>query len=493
MSFQVHLSGPDDLVVQVYRQVREAILDGRLRTGERLPPTRELARSAAVSRNTVSTAYERLLAEGFVTARVGSGTYVAGAAAGTRPPGPAAGPGLRPRPVWADLAGPVPESPVPRYDLRAGAPDAALFPLPAWRRVLTRELRAGTLVAGDYADPAGHPALRAAVARWLGLSRAVRATADDVLITNGAQQAIDLIGRVLVAPGDVVAVEEPGYQPVRRLLASQGATVVGVPVDDEGLVVGALPAQTRIVHTTPSHQFPLGVAMSAARRGELLAWAEQHDAAIVEDDYDSEFRYGRRPLESLHSLDRSGRVLYVGSFAKTMLPALRRGFLIAPAGLRPALRLARQVTDRHGDPCTEAALAAFLDEGLFARHVRTATRVYAERHALLLDALRGDLARALVPVPSAAGLHLSAHLRPGAGAGAGAVAARAARAGIAVQPLADFCQVPPERDGLVIGYGSIPTAHLPAALRLLSRCFGPIGQAGIGPSPGPGPDPTMGP
>ncbi|RSM53709.1 GntR family transcriptional regulator [Actinoplanes sp. ATCC 53533] len=473
MSFQVHVAGSSDLVVQVYRQVREAILDGRLRPGERLPPTRELARSAAVSRNTVSTAYERLLAEGFITARVGSGTFVDGAAAAGRPAGAAPGGSLRPRRVWQDLPGPGPKRPVPRYDLRAGVPDAALFPLPAWRRLVTRELRTSTMTAGSYADPAGHPALRAAVARWLGISRSVRTGAGDVLITNGAQQALDIIGRVLVEPGDVVAVEEPGYPPARHLFRSQGATVVGVPVDAEGLVVDALPPAARIVYTTPSHQFPMGVPMSPARRGELLSWAERHDSAIVEDDYDSEFRFEKRPLEPLQSLDAGGRVIYVGSFSKTMLPALRLGFLVTPATLRPAMLLARQVSDWHGDACTEAALAAFIEEGLFARHLRAASRVYAERRTLLLGALDRELARWLAPVSSAAGLHLSAHLRPDIGVDAATVVARAERAGIAVTGLAAFCLAPPERDGLVIGYGCIPTDQLPAALRLLARCFRP--------------------
>ncbi|MFI7542014.1 PLP-dependent aminotransferase family protein [Actinoplanes sp. NPDC049599] len=471
MSFQVHVAGPDDLVVQVYRQLREAILDGRLRPGERLPATRELARSAAVSRNTVSTAYERLLAEGFVTARVGSGTYVDGTAAGPRPAATAPGGILRPRRAWRDLPLPAPEPPLPRYDLRPDAPDATLFPLPSWRRLVTRELRAATL-AGGRADPAGHPALRAAVARWLGISRSIRTGPDAVLITHGAQQALDLIGRVLVEPGDVVAVEEPGYPPVHRLFRSLGATVVGVPVDAEGLVVDALPAAARIVYTTPSHQFPMGVPLSPARRRALLAWADRHHSAIIEDDYDSEFRFRKRPLEPLQSLDGSGRVIYVGTFSKTMLPALRLGFLVAPATLGPALLHARQVCDLYGSTHTEAAMAAFLEEGLFARHLRTATRAYGARHALLLDALGdGPLSRWLAPVVSVAGLHLSAHLRPDAGVDAATVAARAARAGVAVQTLGEFCLTPPARDGLVLGFGAIPTDRLPEALRLLARCL----------------------
>jgi GntR family transcriptional regulator/MocR family aminotransferase len=472
VTFQVHLEGSSDLVAQIYRQLREAILDGRLRPGERLPPTRELARSADLSRTTVSTAYERLLAEGFVTARVGSGTYVDAAAAASRPAGPAPGGSLRPRDLWRNLPASARERPRPRYDLTAGAPDPALFPLPGWRRLLTRELRAGTLAPAGHPGPAGSSGLRAAVARWLGVSRSIRTGPNDVIITNGAQQALDLIGRVLISPGDVVAVEEPGYPPARLLFRSQGATVVGVPVDAEGLLVSALPDAARLVYTTPSHQFPMGVPMSPARRRALLAWADRHDAAVIEDDYDSEFRFEKRPLEPLQSLDPGGRVLYVGSFSKTMLPALRLGFLIAPASLRPALLAARRVSVQYGDPVTETALAAFIEEGLFARHLRTATRAYAERRTLLLEALHGELGRWLEPVASAAGLHVSTLLHPDAGVDAATVAQRAERAGVAVQTLGTFCQTPPERDGLVIGYGSIATGRLPEALRVLVRCFG---------------------
>ncbi|GLY02164.1 PLP-dependent aminotransferase family protein [Actinoplanes sp. NBRC 101535] len=457
MSFQVHLDGTGDLAAQVYRQVREAILDGRLRPGERLPASRELARTTAVSRTTVSTAYERLLAEGFVNARVGSGTFVADSTG----PAPTAS-ALRPR--TRDHGSGTSPDVVLDYDLRAGTPDPALFPMPTWRRLIGRELRTGRMHRGDAA---GIVALRAAIARWLGISRSIRTTADEVVVTHGTQQALDLIGRVLLAPGDVVAVEEPGYPPARALFQSMGARVTGVPVDAEGLVVDAIPPQARLVAVTPSHQFPTGVTMSLTRRRALLAWAGRHDAAIVEDDYDSEFRFANRPLEPLRSLDTGGRVVYVGSFSKTMLPALRLGFLIAPAGLRAALVQARQITVQHGDPSTEAAMAAFLDEGLFARHLKTVTRVYAQRRTLLIDALHGELAGLLEPVPSAAGLHLSAHLRNDVPD----VAARAARAGVAVQTLTDFAQSRPARNGLVIGYSSITAEHLPAALHRLARCL----------------------
>ena len=286
-------------------------------------------------------------------------------------------------------------------------PDVRLFPLESWRRLVTRELRRARLGA-DYADPAGHAGLRAAIARHVGMARSVQVAADDVLVTNGAQQALDLVGRVLVEPGACVAVEEPGYLPARRLFASLGARVVGVPVDDEGLVVDALPGDAVLVYTTPSHQYPLGTVMSLARRTALLDWAGRRGAVVVEDDYDSEFRFSGRPLEPLQSIDRSGRVVYVGTFSKTLLPTLRVGFCVAPASLRPALLAARQLSDWHGDQVTQGALAGFIDEGLLARHVRRTTREYAARNQLVVTLLERDFADVLVPVRAAAGMHLTA-------------------------------------------------------------------------------------
>ena len=213
----------------------------------------------------------------------------------------------------------------PRFDFRTGIPDATLFPYQSWRRLLVRQLRPAAVGLGAYGDPAGHPGLRQAIARHIGLARGVQAGAEEVVVTNGTQQAVDVVARVLLAPGDRVAVESPGYGPPRRLMASLGAEVLGVPVDDQGLVVEAIPPRTRLVYVTPSHQFPLGMAMSLPRRLALLAWAERHDAAVVEDDYDSEFRYGGRPIEPLQTLDGSGRVIYVGSFSKTLLPTCALG------------------------------------------------------------------------------------------------------------------------------------------------------------------------
>jgi GntR family transcriptional regulator/MocR family aminotransferase len=415
-----------------------------------------------VSRNTVATAYERLVAEGFLTGRVGDGTFVAGSV-----PGPPASRAtrrrarkgdLRPRAGWTFVPRPPSgHSGVPRYDFRVGVPDAQLFPYDVWRRLINHELRLTANNPGSYAEPSGHPALREAIARHVGYSRSVHAGPDDVIVTNGAQQALDLIGRVLITPGAVVAVEEPGYPPAHDLFASLGARVVGVPVDADGLVVDRLPANARLVYTTPSHQFPLGTAMSLARRTSLLAWAGNRNAAVVEDDYDSEFRFSQRPLEPLQSLDTGGRVLYVGSFSKTMLPTLRVGFVIAPASLRQELSAARQLSDWHGQTATQAALARFMNEGLLARHIQRSSRAYVVRRASIVDAIEQDLGEWLDLAPSSAGLHVCTWLRSGDLALVDAVVDRARENGIAVESLASYCNKRPAQAGFVFGYGAIPT------------------------------------
>ena len=471
MEVHVSLVGRKDLTGEIYRQLRRAILDGRLPPGGRLPPTRELARRLSVSRTTVTVAYDRLVGEGFLATRVGAGTFVSnGLGAATRPTRRTGG-ALRPRPVWDAIQVPdVFEQPA-EFDFRPGIPDARLFPYQTWRRLLARELRADAVGSGAYADPAGHPGLREAIARHLGVARGVQATAEDVLVTTGTQQAIDLVARVLLAPGDRVAVEDPCYGPPRRLLASLGARVAGVPVDDRGLVVDAIPPRTRLVYVTPSHQFPLGMPMSLPRRMALLAWARRHDAAVVEDDYDSEFRYGGRPIQPLQTLDMGERVVYVGSFSKTMLATLRLGFVVAPASLRAALRAAKFVADWHTALPTQAALARFIQQGFFARHVRRMRAVYQARHQRIVDALSDRFAGHLEVIPAAAGLHLAATALRANAEELAAVLGRAAAAGVALLPLSMYGVDRPTRPGVVLGYGAIPTERLDEGLRRLRRCF----------------------
>ncbi|GIF11958.1 PLP-dependent aminotransferase family protein [Actinoplanes teichomyceticus] len=451
-------AGSGGTTAAVYRALRAAIVDGRLPAGHRLPASRALAADLGVSRGSVAGAYERLVAEGHLTARVGAGTFVAPTRSPRQAPRSVPDP-LRPRAGWTFA--PVPTSgaqPPPRYDFRVGIPDARLFPFDTWRRMVTAELRLRAHGPGTYADPYGHPALRAAIARYLGYARSLPATADDVLVTNSAQHALDLIGRVLLRPGDVVAVEEPGYPPARDLFLSLGARVTGVPVDEHGLVVDRLPAHARIVYVTPSHQFPLGPVLSLDRRRQLLDWARRRQSAIVEDDYDSEFRFGARPLEPLRALDRCGRVLYVGTFSKIMLPAVRTGFLLTPPALRPALAAARQLGDGHGHLATQAALARFIDEGQLARHVRRARREYAARHARIVAALR-RMPR-LTVLPSAAGLHVTALLR-----GPADIFAEATARGLAIEDLPRYGG---DRPGIVLGFGAVDPVTVDEGLAVLA-------------------------
>jgi GntR family transcriptional regulator/MocR family aminotransferase len=419
----------------------------------------------------VLTAYERLRAEGFLRSRVGAGTFVSPGIRPRPPAGPTRSP-LRPRALWDD----IPEAPDmsatrPEFDFRPGIPDAARFPYDAWRARVARQLQHHVVGTGTHIGAAGHPALRAALARHLAVSRAVRVTPDDVIVTNGSQQAIDLIARVLLAPGDRVAVEDPGYPLPRRAFQAHGCRVTGVPVDAEGLVVDAIPGRVRLVYVTPSHQYPLGVAMSMARRQALLAWASRANATIVEDDYDSEFRYGGRPLEPLQSLDGSGRVLYIGSLSKVLLPTLRLGFLVAPPPLHAALRKAKFVSDWHTAVPMQGAAAQFIDDGLLAQHIRRMRRVYAERHERIMHTLEHDFRGYLTPLPSAGGLHLAAWLRGGRRGSDRAVSERAAAQGVALLPLVrNFADARP-RPGLLFGYGAIPTDRIEEGLRRLRRCL----------------------
>ena len=452
------------LSAQLYEQLRQAITGGRLLPGDQLVPSRQLAGELGVSRHTVTTAYGRLVAEGYAEGRAGGGSVVASAsAAPLRAAGAAAA--LRPSRRFAGWS-PYFRPPAYgcRFDMRPGLPDPSLFPAELWRR---RVAAAVAAEHAEYGDPAGKLRLRRAIAGWVARSRSVAAAEDTVVVTCGAQHAVDLVARVLLEPGDCVAVEDPGYVPVVRLFGALGAEVVGVPVDDQGLVVDRLPPSARIVYVTPSHQYPLGMTMSMPRRRALLRWAERHDAAVIEDDYDTEFRYVDRPLEPLQALDAGGRVVYVGSFSKTFSPSVRLGFAVVPKPLAEPVAALRQLVDWHPPAAMQTALAGFIDDGLLDKHIRRSRRVYAERHHLLIEALSGPLAGQLTARTPNAGLHVAAGLR--CGLRENDVLQAAARHGIVTSGLHDCFHTVPARSGLLIGFGAVSSTGLAAALRTLGR------------------------
>ncbi len=465
--------GSRDLLRAVHGQLRSAILDGRLQGGLRLPATRALAARLDISRNTALAAYDLLLSEGYLVARPGAGTYVATVLA----------PRAARKPASADAAArghvasfwrapPAVPAPTPayRFDFRTGLPDKTSFPFHIWRRLSARALRALSKVPAAYAEPEGRVALRGAIAGHISFARAVACRPEDVIVTAGAQQAIDLIARILVVPGETtVAVEDPGYPPMRAAFAAAGACIANVPVDDEGLVVDRLPPNARAICVTPSHQFPLGVAMSLRRRAALLDFARARRAVVIEDDYDGEFRFGGKPLDALQTLDRAELVFYVGTFSKSLFPALRLGFLVAPPWARSALVAAKQLTDWHGPVLAQDTLAAFIAEGHLARHVRKMRAIYGERRAALLRSLARHCGDRLAPIPAVAGLHLAARL-----AGplpAGTLVARAADAGIGVELLDRYAGRKAAVRGLAFGYGMIRSDEIDEAIRRLARAL----------------------
>ncbi len=441
-------------------QLREAILEGRLATGLRLPPTRELAQALGVARTTVVAVYEMLVAEGYARVRQGDGTFVQS----LRRSSPAGAP-LRARAV---PAGPGTAA-GPRFDLRLGSPDISSFPFDAWRRLAAKAWRSSAGHGYEASDPAGLAALREAIVGYASAARAVSCTPDDIVVTAGAQQAFDLLARTLVGPGSVVAVEDPGYPPARLAFAAAGARIVGVPVDEQGLVVERLPRDARVVCVTPSHQFPLGVAMSPGRRVALLEFARRNDAIVVEDDYDCEYRYDNRPLDALQTL-APGRVCYVGTFSKTMFPALRLGFAIVPAPLRTRLLALRGVADGFGAPAPQWALAEFIHEGHLLRHVRRMQRRYAQRRARLWAGVHDALGGQVDLLPATAGLHFSFRVR--AGLDWSRALARAAQASLALERCSRYALRGRCDDCCALGFGLLRDEQVAAAIDRLAFALG---------------------
>jgi len=466
----------EPLYRQLYKALRQAVLDGRLKPGAPMPATRVAAQEWAVSRNTVVTAYEILLTEGYVTGRVGAGTFVATTLPDAPPQGSPTRSALR-RGIGlsrrgAALAAPIPPEAPAKRPFALGVPDPESFPFALWGRLLAQPWRVGGRSLAADTDPLGYPPLRAAIADYLRAVRAARCEPEQVVIVSGAQQALALVAQLLLDPGDPVWIEDPGWPGTRSALTGAGARIVPVPVDGEGLDVAEgmrRAPDARMALVTPSHQFPLGVTMSLGRRAALLDWAGARDAWIVEDDYDSEFRYAGPPLAALQGLDAAGRVLYVGSFSKVMFPSLRLGYLVVPPDLVEAVRAVRRFFDGGTSVVPQAALHRFIAEGHFASHLRSMRALYAERRSALLDALHHHVGHITRIDSGEAGLHVVAHL-PDTHRDT-EIAARAARLGLNCPPLSGYHIEATTAKALVLGFAAHGPDALAAAANALAGAF----------------------
>ncbi|MFC5437679.1 PLP-dependent aminotransferase family protein [Rhodanobacter umsongensis] len=477
-----------DSAVPMHRQLsdwfRREIVDGQLRPGQRVPSSRSLASELKISRIPVLGAYEQLYAEGYLETFIGAGTCVARsipeeALQSAHPKSrhaPLQVPGDRaarrisrrslllrePAQSWLDSQG----------AFRIGLPALEHFPTATWSKLVNRHARKPSVDMMVYGDPMGHMPLREAIAEYLSTVRAVRCDASQILMTTGSQQGLQICAHVLLNPGERVWVEEPGYPGARQALMSVGARIIPVPVDQEGLDVAEgirRGRSARAVYVTPSHQFPLGTAMSAARRMQLLNWAMRSGAWIIEDDYDSEFRFGGRPIASLQGLDADDRVIYVGTFSKVVFPALRLGYVVVPKDLVPAFFDARNAVDTFSSTLYQAVMTDFIREGHFARHIRRMRMLYLERRSALLEAIHEYMADKLEVVGAEAGMQLAALLPPDMDDVA--VSRKAAHHGVSARPLSLCYANPPGRSGLLLGYSGASVREIREGIGKLRMCF----------------------
>jgi GntR family transcriptional regulator/MocR family aminotransferase len=472
MNIHVNIYGREGLSGQIYRQLHASIVDGRLIAGERLPSTRKLAIQLGVSRKTTLDVFERLITEGYLCSYPGKGTFVAEGVVqspanesdtskpwtGTRS-APLSVPSTRSQ--WGDDT-------IYAYDFSTGVTDKRNFPFEQWRRCVNHALRQQARERSQYRNPAGEQELRLAIARYLAASRSVICNWHDIIVMHGAQQGIDLVARAMLKAGDVVAVEEPGYPQARASFVALGAKVVGVPVDEHGLIVDELPENARLIYVTPSHQFPLGMPMSAERRIALLKWAHERGALVIEDDYDGEYRLQPRLFASLKSLDPGGVVAYVGSFSTTVFPELRIGYVVPPAWLTPTVTAAKQTNDWHTCTLTQNALAKFMLDGYFAKHLRRMHKLYAQRHMLILSRLQGELNEWFEPIATTAGIHLTARLR--VRGTEQLLTTGAVDPAVRLRGISEFYTGESPQEGIRFGYGAVGHDEIATALdRLVER------------------------
>lgn len=454
----------------LYTELRRAITEGRLKPGARLPSTRNLARQQSIARTTVVATYEQLQAEGYLAGRTGSGTTVAGelpdrfVRAGGKGT-PAAGPVVRATKESAGAGRRLPPFAVCE-------PGSDVFPLRTWAQLTARRFKLGGTSLLEKGDPRGYRPLRRAVAAYVGLARSVHCDEEQVIIVNGTQQALDFTARMLVAPGEPVWIENPGYPAAADAFRQARARLVPVPVDAGGFNVRAAikrePAP-RLAYVTPAHQFPLGVTLTLDRRLQLLEQAGKEDFRIFEDDYDGEYRYDVRPLGALQGHDRRGRVIFAGSFNKVLFSSLRLGYVILPPDLVDPFLALRDAVDRYPPTIEQAVLADFFNDGHFERHVRRSRAAYLERRDALLAAARRHLAGVLDLQTTEAGLQLLGDLRTGITDTE--AKARAAAHGVRVTPVSDFYLEKPVHHRLLLGFAASTPSAIAAAVERLARAL----------------------
>jgi GntR family transcriptional regulator / MocR family aminotransferase len=461
---------------QIYDAYRTSIVDGSLRPGQRIPSTRVLASELGVSRFPVLNAYAQLLAEGYFESRVGAGTVVSSSIpdqlTSSAPTGPRFTSGRSgPRPIARRC------SILPPFEGRPWQSSWGAFvvgqvafnrPLQIWSSLVARRCRNMDAKSFHYPDQIGSAALRETVANYLRTARSLRCEAEQIMIVSGSQQALEMSARVLLDPGSQVWVEEPGYRLARDVFALAGGQSVPVPVDLEGLDVSAgirLCSKARAALVTPSHQFPLGVTMSATRRLQLLAWAQSFGSWVLEDDYDSEYRYEGMPIASLQGLDAHARVIYIGTFSKVLFPSLRLGYMVIPSDLVDRFRAVRRAMDLGPPSFYQEVLADFIAEGHFARHIRRMRVLYGERASALLDCIKRDLRGMVEVFGGEAGMHLTVTLK--SGGSDREIAERAARQKLWLWPLSSSYSGQPTRQGFILGFGSTELADIPRTVRKL--------------------------
>ena len=482
--FKDTLFQPDSkapLYQALYNHMRAAILSGELAAGMKLPSTRALAEELNISRNTVLNAYRQLLADGYLEGKEGSGTFVAHVLPEhllttprqdthrSRPAQPpeadASQPSFSERAKAQISVSQPPSSGRRPRPFLAEAPALDVFPYALWSRLVVRQARRMPMSDFMYQDSRGYRPLREAIVAHLMVTRQVHCTPEQVMIVQGSQSALDVGARVLVNPGDAVWLEDPGYSGARGAFLGAGANIIPVPVDREGLVVevGVTRApHARLVYLTPSHQFPLGVTMSVPRRLALLDWAKRANSYIIEDDYDSEFRFATRPLATLHGLDDADRVIYIGTFSKVLFPSLRIGYMILPTALVDAFLKVRRLIDIHSPVLEQAVLAEFMREGHFVRHLRRMRTLYAERRRALVEAVR----ELPLEIDSAeAGIHCVGWLPDGMDDRT--LASRAADYDLNLTPISSFGIEPLIRKGFLLGYGGYDVQEIKDGIKRL--------------------------